>query len=154
MAKNINKLPSLDYLNACFEYEPSVGTLKWKKRQQSHFNNARGMIQFNDNWPGKVAGIKVVRIGGVQTQVRRIIWKMVYGEDPNGSVYNINGITGDDRIDNLAVKSMVFGDKVAVKAGLPEGLEYDRERIMWGSRYIGWFNRKIDALGAYEILQN
>jgi hypothetical protein len=154
MAKHINKLPPYEYLHACFDYDPTIGILKWKKRPQSHFKTVKGMEQFNKKHVGKVAGtqkktdIRVIRLDGVNTQNRRIIWKMTYGDDPVGVVYNINGITGDDRLDNLGVKGMVFGNKRVVVKGLPEGLEYDRERIMWGSRYIGWFNRKIDALGA------
>jgi hypothetical protein len=154
MAKYINKLPPYEYLHECFVYDATDGSLKWKKRPQSHFKTVKGMEQFNNNYVGKVAGvqkktdIRVIRLDGLNTQVRRIIWKMTYGEDPEGVVYNINGITGDDRIDNLAVKGMVFGNKRVIVAGLPDGLEYDRERIMWGSRYIGWFNRKSQALEA------
>jgi len=152
MAKYINKLPSYEYLHECFVYDQYTGSLKWKKRQQSHFKTVKGMRQFNQKHSGEVAGtqkntnIRVIRLDGTNVQVRRVIWKMVYGDDPVGVVYNINGITGDDRIDNLGVKGMVFGDKRVVIAGLPEGLEYDRERIMWGSKYIGWHRTKAMAL--------
>jgi len=152
MAKYINKLPPYEYLHACFDYDPSIGILYWKKRPQAHFKTVKGMEQFNKHHAGKVAGvqkktdIRIIRLDGTNTQNRRIIWKMVYGDDPVGVVYNINGITGDDRQDNLAVKGMVFGNKRVVVAGLPEGLEYDRERIMWGSKYIGWYRTKSMAL--------
>jgi hypothetical protein len=160
MAKYIKKLPPYEYLHACFDYDPTIGILYWKKRPQSHFKTVKGMEQFNNNYAGKVAGvqkktdIRVVRLDGFNTQCRRIIWKMVYGEDPVGVVYNINGITGDDRIDNLGVKGMSFGDKISevFKPGLPEGLEYDRERIMWGSKYIGWFRLKKQALEALSCV--
>jgi hypothetical protein len=156
MAKDnkINKLPDYDYLHACFSYDPIEGLLRWKKRPQEHFKSENGFIQFNAKWVGLVAGvqkktdIRVIRLNGTNTQARRIIWKMVYGDDPVGVVYNINGVTGDDRIDNIAVKGMVFGEKRKVVAGLTEGLEYDRETITWGSRYLGWYRLKRDALEA------
>ncbi|MFA6060721.1 MAG: hypothetical protein WC756_21170 [Taibaiella sp.] len=154
MAKDnkILKLPSYDYLHACFSYDPNEGLLRWKKRPQEHFKSENGFLQFNAKWPGLVAGvqkktdIRVIRLNGHNVQARRIIWKMVYGDDPVGVVYNINGITGDDRIDNLAVKGSVFGDKREVVKVLPVGLEYDRETITWGSRYIGWYRTKAMAL--------
>ena len=94
----------------------------------------------------KKTDIRVIRLNGANTQARRIIWKMVYGDDPVGVVYNINNVTGDDRIDNLAVKGIVFREKRKVVKGLPKELEYDRETITWGSRYIGWYRTKAMAL--------
>jgi hypothetical protein len=156
MAKDnkINKLPSYDYLHDCFSYDHNEGLLRWKKRPQEHFKSENGLLQFNSKWPGLVAGvqkktdIRVIRLNGANTQARRIIWKMVYGDDPVGVVYNINGITGDDRIDNLAVKVSVFCDKINFINALPKGIEYDRDTITWGSRYIGWYRTKSMALEA------
>lgn len=156
MAK-ILPLPSFSYLNECFSYDRKTGLLTWKKRPRSHFNTDRGHQQFNDFYCGNVAGVqkntgvKVIRLNGKNTQVRRIIWKIVYGDDPQGVVYALNGI-GDDRLDNLCVKGIGFGNKKLVAKGLPEGLEYDRERIMWGSRYIGWYRTKTQAIACLDAL--
>lgn len=145
-------LPSFSYLNECFSYDKETGLLTWKNRPRTHFNTDRGHQQFNDFYCGNVAGVqkntgvKVIRLNGQNTQVRRIIWKIVYGDDPQGVVYALNGVVGDDRLDNLCVKGMDFGNKKSVAKGLPEGLEYDRERIMWGSKYIGWYRTKTQAI--------
>ena len=159
MAKPSIKLPSLEYLNECFIYDGVQGVLIWKERPQSHFKTVKGMNQFNNSYVGTIAGskkkdcrnreFKIILIGGKNSQQRRIIWKMIYGNDPSGVVYNINGVGGDDRKENLAVKGTAITNtkpKIIIPNALPEGIQYDRERIMWGSDIIGWFRLKKDAL--------
>jgi len=49
-----NKFPSKEYLNKCFAYDGC--SLIWKSRPSSHFDNKRGMIIFNSQRSGNVAG--------------------------------------------------------------------------------------------------
>lgn len=166
MAKPTIELPSVKYLNECFIYDENKGVLIWKSRPQSHFKTLKGREQFNSSWAGTIAGSRkkdckdrdfyVISLKNKNCQQRRIIWKMIYGKDPDGVVYNINGVGGDDRKINLAIKKMAIINHNSTPKpepiGLPYGLEYDKERIMWGSDYLGWFRLKRDALKALEAI--
>jgi hypothetical protein len=165
MAKPSIDLPTVKYLNECFTYDENKGVLIWKSRPQNHFKTLKGREQFNSNYAGTIAGSKkkdikgmtfnTITLKGKNCQQRRIIWKMIYGKDPDGVVYNINGIGADDRKENLAVKTMAISNtkpKIIIPNALPEGIQYDRERIMWGSDTLGWFNRKIDAIKELNYL--
>jgi len=52
-----NPLPSREFLQECFDFEPETGQLFWKKeRPIHHFKNAHGMRIHNSKWGGKEAG--------------------------------------------------------------------------------------------------
>lgn len=82
-------LPDQEYLHECFNYNPDTGCLIWKKRPDYHFENEHAKMCINNRHAGKLAGSiptkssqSHVRIKGRYYSVKKIIWKLVTGEDP------------------------------------------------------------------------
>lgn len=49
----------------------------------------------------KSDGYRYVKINGIEYYEHDIIWKMLTGKDPVGTIIHINGKTNDNRIENL-----------------------------------------------------
>jgi len=146
-------LPPVELLNELLEYNPDTGVLRWKV--------ARGNIK-----AGMVAGCKKrrgyreVQIAGKAYKSHRIIWKMVYGNDPDVDkvIDHINQVKGDNRICNLRVVS-VFENNLNGGVNKPgaTGISY----LYWDKReekYVVRVKRKFIGYcktldGAIEILK-
>ena len=85
-----NKLPSLEKLEALFDYDPCNGLLIYKKtgKEAGGFNKQL---------------YRVVMIEGKKYYTHRIVWKMYYRKDPGTHflVDHINGCPHDNSIENL-----------------------------------------------------
>jgi len=99
-AMTINiELPSQEYLCQRFEYDPETGVLLWRYREG-------GYPQWNKRFAGKpalnaqLAGYRRGKLDGKYYRAHRIIWKLVFGTEPQ-NIDHINGDRGDNRIDNL-----------------------------------------------------
>lgn len=91
-------LPSQDELQKIFTYSPTTGQLLWNPRDND--------ISWNKVFGNKPAGcidskgyIRI-RTKGMVWGAHRVIWKLVYGSDPE-FIDHINGIRNDNRIENL-----------------------------------------------------
>jgi len=90
-------LPSIELLNELLEYNPDTGVLRWKVSRGGHIR------------AGKVAGGKEgsgyihIMIMKKAYKAHRVIWKMVYGNDPDVDkvIDHINQVRDDNRICNL-----------------------------------------------------
>ena len=113
----VNPLPSVGYLEECFEYDSETGSLTWRERPASHFEDGKWSAEkrcssWNNRYAGKSAGsVKgqgylQVRVGGRKIYVHRLVWKMVHGVDPAETIDHINGIKDDNRIANLREATM------------------------------------------------
>jgi hypothetical protein len=91
-------LPDTDALRRMFRYDPETGVLTWNPRT----DDDRWNRVFAGKPAGGVDGKGYVRIrtGGNNWNAHRVIWKMVYDEEPE-YVDHINGDRADNRIENL-----------------------------------------------------
>tara|TARA_R110002012_G_scaffold49804_5_gene128900 strand:- start:19777 stop:20520 length:744 start_codon:yes stop_codon:yes gene_type:complete len=100
-------LPSVEYLKSILKYEPETGCLFWKPREESAFDSKRSYSYFKTRYEGVLAGHLAgngytdLRIDKRLMKAHRVIWKMVYGEDPPYGIDHINGDRSDNRINNL-----------------------------------------------------
>ena len=79
-------LPSVEVLNQLFEYDRETGILKFQ-----------GKVLKPDH-----TGYIFVKIPNVGSRPgHRIIWKLVYGKDPNQVIDHIDGDPSNNRIENL-----------------------------------------------------
>ncbi len=107
-------LPSREILHARLRYDAESGLLYWKPRDRSTFTNGGAATQARafGTWAARYAnrpafnavcstsGYKVGRLQGRNWLAHRIIWKLVFGEDPP-QIDHINGRRDDNRIINL-----------------------------------------------------
>lgn len=131
----MKQLPSQEALLGLFSYQD--GKLFWSR-------NGKEAGSINR------AGYCNVWINRSQYYRHRLIWKMLKGEDPK-YIDHVNGVPGDDRIDNLRSVSQRFntsdGWKRHKTSGLPTGVH-----ISTGGRYtaVAVFDGKDKCLGTYD----
>jgi hypothetical protein len=144
-------LPPVEVLNELLEYNPDTGVLRWRVNRGGH--------------EGKVAGSKdgrYIRVEIMRKKYRahRIIWKMVYGNDPDVDkvIDHINQVRDDNRLCNLRLVS-VFENNLNGGINKPgaTGISYiywekyeKRYRVRVKRKHIGYC-KTLD--GAIEMLQ-
>ena len=161
----MNTLPSQEYLNECFTYNPESGELAWKVRPRHHFESDTNMKKSHSRAAGQRTGNVCVQ-GYVRTKldkrlwfVHRIIWKMVHGVDPE-QIDHVNGVRDDNRLINLRnVSHHVNAKNKAVGKNNKSGVSgvYWREafsrydvsiRSEGTSRWVGSYMTMLDAVSA------
>jgi hypothetical protein len=101
------RLPSVEYLRECFDYDPEAGELRWKTRPREHFTTTNVWATMNTKVGGKVAGniartgYRVVTIGLREYSVHRVVWKLMTNEEPPPELDHVNGVRTDNRWCNL-----------------------------------------------------
>jgi hypothetical protein len=104
---NAVELPEQKYLQECINYSEDTGLAYWRERPIHHFNSVKKQAAFNNNYANKLINSRDNKnyiIAGVDRKyykLHRLIWKMVYGEDPKYFIDHINGDSSDNRISNL-----------------------------------------------------
>ncbi|MGN6539153.1 MAG: HNH endonuclease [Mesorhizobium sp.] len=167
-------LPSQSLLRSLLEYDPETGKLTWKHRPASMFRDteARSASSSANAWNAKNArkeaftarsgdGYFHGKIGGNVYQAHRIIWKMVYGADPD-FIDHVNLIKDDNRLSNLRNCSAAqnsWNYPKPRKSGIRyRGVARSKDSRKWvanisarGQRiYLGSFDSDIDAALAYD----
>jgi hypothetical protein len=93
------KLPPVEYLRECFDLDESTGTLTWRIRPISHFQETSGRRKaittcraWNATHAGKIAGhddchergrvYRRITLNGKQYRIHRIVLFMTTGQEP------------------------------------------------------------------------
>lgn len=82
-----------DYLNYC----PNTGNFTWVKKTSKSFTKKLGSIAGSDNGAGYI----VIEFMKKSYKAHRLAWYYYYNQWPTGIIDHINGITNDNRIENL-----------------------------------------------------
>ena len=144
-------LPSVERLNELFIYEDGKliakpgHRVKAKSMQEAGYTNQRGYCK--------------VRVDQVLYFRHRLIWKMLKGYDPD-IIDHINGVPGDDRIENLQNTTQRHNTQKSLtatvrKIQLPLGVHpcksRFRARIHVNGRvtHIGTYDTPAEAAQAY-----
>jgi len=108
-------------------------------------------------------GYREVSIDNVSFREHRVIWALVYGEQPI-EIDHINGVRSDNRIENLrgVSRSQNQQNKVASlrKSSPYKGVHYSKQRKRWISKikkngkvkHIGSYGDEIAAAKAYDCV--
>lgn len=153
-------LPAAEYLCECLTLNQADGSLTWRRRPLGHFATKNAWSTWNSRWAGKPAfnrenhnGYFAGCLDWKQYLTHRIIWKMVYGEDPI-EIDHIDGNPKNNKIDNLRSvgrfeqtrNAKVRSDNTSGHAGI----HWDRSRQKWtvsiSDRYAGRFENLDEAV--------
>ena len=104
----MNKLPSQRVLCRLLSLDPHCAHIFWRPRPTWMFGGRHGVA---NSWNGKFAGQRAFtaqdsygyfkgEVLGIKTSAHRVIWKMVYGTDPN-FIDHIDGNTANNKLNNL-----------------------------------------------------
>jgi hypothetical protein len=148
-----NPLPSLERLQKVFEVDDE-GRLYWKEK------TARRTVIGKEITGKTNSGYIRVKLDGKDCLVHRIVWFLVYGEDPGAAlVDHINGNKTDNRPSNLRLcsnKQNLLNAKISSrnKSGI-KGVFFDPRRSQtkpWEARYknqyLGCFATTEEAVNA------
>jgi hypothetical protein len=160
----MKKLPSKEYLNECFAYNPTTGALLWRHRPVSHFSKTEkytaefNCLRFNSRYAGKSAGsfdnygYLKVGLNYKKQKVHRIVWKLITGIEPDNQIDHINGNKSDNRKENLreanhSENGMNTGKKSNNTSGF-KGVYWNKKQKKWLAKIEYGYHQK--ALGSFE----
>jgi hypothetical protein len=170
-------LPSQDRLKRLIDYNPETGEASWRRREPSDFppdgkySPERLAATFNGRYAGRPAMTatqdaatwprKHTHLDGEHYLAARVVWKLVYGEEPEEIIAE-NGDLCDLRIKNLRATDTIYRTKNKTMfrdntSGV-RGVCWDSNRNQWRAEIkangrkisLGRFARKDDAIRARE----
>ena len=117
------KLPSQEMLKKLLRYEPETGKLFWRERTPDMFVDSDkfpaevNCSQWNARFAEKegftkvdVGGYRRGRVLNIQYQAHRVIWKMIYNEEPE-EIDHVEGNRSDNRIHMLRASNCIDNRK-------------------------------------------
>jgi hypothetical protein len=140
-------LPPLESLQELFEYDPSIGQLRWKARLS------------NRTKIGAIAGTQrpdgyyKIRINGNFFYSHRVIWYMLKGEDPGeAQIDHIDGRKNVSKIENLRIaehwENCANKDAPITNTSGLLGVSWDKSKQKWSAK-IGRHGKTIN-LGRFD----
>ena len=100
MSRPALKMPTQSELEKLLEYDPTTGHLTWKKTQRTKKQGARAGYLDRAGYRNLCMANKRV------LKAHRLIWKLVTGKEPKGTIDHINGDRDDNRFENLREADM------------------------------------------------
>lgn len=160
-------LPSPEVLRQLLRYQPETGRLFWKERPVSMFpgTNARPSEHSRKQWNSRCAGKRAFaslncngypngKIFGRSYLAHRVIWKMTYGQIPDGQIDHVNGDKTDNRLCNLRIATAAQNqhNRPAYRTN-----QSGRKGVSWHKRIGKWQARiclggKLRSLGYFSSL--
>ena len=163
--ETIRTLPSVEYLRELFEYSYETGELRWKQRPREHFAHDQSYGRWNTLFAGKPAGnfdkgYGRISIDWVDYKTHRIVWKLVYGEEPPEMIDHRDGNPSNNRLSNIrattydgqARNRRLRSDNTSGRQGVRrEGKKWRAQIFVnGGDRYLGSFSSIEEASAVYE----
>lgn len=162
-------LPDAELLRQLLEYDPATGGLTWRTRSPAMFEGGVRSPEWSCNWwnsrfAGKPAFVTPNKLGYLNGAINaryylahRIIWKLVYGTDPefvdhidrnpaNNRLANLRSVAHAENCRNRKLRS----DNTSGYAGISyvPRLPNRPWRATIGRELIGYFATEAEALRA------
>jgi len=155
------------YARQLLDHDPETGTLRWRERPLSMFDDQRCCSVWNARYAGKVAGTinrrgyRIITIEEVHYAAHRLMWLLVFGEWPATGLDHVNGDFADNRITNLRLASQAENlQNQQVRSSNASGhigVSWVKKRGKWEAKivieykpkFLGYFDIFEDACAAY-----
>jgi hypothetical protein len=155
-------MPETAFLRECFTYDPYTGLLVWRIRPRHHFPTQKGCNITNSRQAGKTAGSIVhtrsgtyirVEIDGRSFGVHRVIYKLVWGEEPPEDIDHHDGDGTNNRWKNLraATKSQNACNASKPVTRFPRGVTQSPRGVVFYARVGVGRNRR--TIGSYPTAE-
>ena len=152
-------LPPVEYLRACYDYDPSLGVLTWRSRPLDHFQgNTATQKYINDTYAGELVGLRdkgkslLLTLQDKRYAVHRIIYKWVTGEEPPHIIDHKDGDYTNQQWDNLRPATAQQNAQNAIRRGYQiteNGTFRVRLRLDFGT-----YKTEEEARARYEAVIN
>lgn len=145
-------LPDQDTLKQPLDYDPETGKLYWKARPREMFSSDRAWKSWNVRFAGASAltsnhnGYLRGAVDGVNHFAHRVIWKLVFGYEPD-QIDHVNGVRSDNTLSNLREvdqltnmkNKKVYQNNNSGTGGVSWQKCNSRWTVNIGGRYVGNF---------------
>lgn len=167
-------MPDQELLKACLDYDPLTGAITWRTRPEWTFLPQEGRTPrhianaWNATWAGLPAlsspaknGYLRGTINGTFYYAHRVIWKLLYGTEPDDIDHNdgnrTNNVPGNlfsrSREENLKNRQLSRNNTSG-----HQGVSFSKRHNLWQasiyhekkSVHLGWFKEKADAVQARQ----
>ena len=135
----MKQLPSIDYLNECFDL--LGGDLYWKVRPLNHFETERGWATFNGKNAHKRAGSLAksghitITLNGEKVMASRVVVKMYYGsEAQNMYIVHHDGNRENNHPHNLSLENRGTSLSCWIKPRKTRGVSWSGSLHKWVAR--------------------
>jgi hypothetical protein len=154
MRPSVKNLPTQEYLNECFRYDPKTGYL-YRKIKTANCVNIGDRVGGLDR-----KGYSRLSVKNKRYFAHRIIWCMIYGSFPPEQIDHQNHIRSDNRIGNLCLATNEQNSKNRSISGSHTsgviGVGWRKDTKRWTSRItvsgkrinLGFFTDKSEAIKA------
>lgn len=165
-------LPSVDLLRKLLDYDPATGALYWRERSPDDFFGSGSVAKETvcRRWNSRLSGRRAdSRSGNGYHQVNittpdgkrcliahRVVWALVYGRWPAFPLDHVNGVRGDNRVENLRASTPAQNSRNSARrsdsrlpcAGVRQkGLSWTAQISIGGVRvHLGSFACRFDAV--------
>lgn len=158
----MNTIPSQEQLRLLLEYHPETGGLFWKERPLSMFATERAGKVWNRRFAGKPAftafqgdGYLCGAIWGQPLLAHRVIWKLVYDEEPE-QIDHEDHCRSNNRLSNLRAATNELNQKNKGRHPLnrsgANGVGWCSRQEQWrargAQRHLGYFDSLEEAVAA------
>lgn len=172
---SLKKLPDVELLSECVDYNPDTGALTWKRRPVEHFSSYKHWKIWLAKFEGKPVRkvnngyvVVVITINKKETYSmgHRVAWALTHGEWPRSQIDHINGNRMDNRICNLRLASHKENQRnkgagLRNKSGF-KGVHFSKTAQKWiaqihvngKTRHIGVFDSALAASKEYCAAAN
>ena len=151
------RLPDSQTLKELFDYWPETGELVWRSHPFGDHGPTHSANSLKNRIIGSLAGwntregYRVLMINNTSYMAHRIIWKMVYDEEPK-IIDHINGDRQDNRIANLRSVSIAencrnFKTTSRNTSGVV-GVAWAKDKKKWVAQME--MNQKCFKLGCFD----